>query len=269
MNIHFTEKRIFDILVKSSLFHVEFGSSLYDLKHENSDTDIIYIYPDTISEIFSFHRIHHQFQYKENNIDHIFVSLQTFLRNLINGDSTINFEILYSDKFKKSEISWIYFYKEDFISYSLINSYLGMAKRDLNYVDENNERNPLNKKKIIHSFRGITFARNLLNKEFDLKDHRIKNFYHDFSFQLMKVIKKDLERERLDLTFLLREKYKKNQIPLFGEIKFLSELNEKLRIFMRSQKFIDKQIFLTEIEKEIETKLLYSYENGISYEKKT
>ena len=82
-------------LKKATLVEIEVGSKMYGLSHDDSDKDLLCIYATSETEKNSFCLTHHQIQYKDeiNRIDYIFVNIHNFLRNSLNGDSTINFEV--------------------------------------------------------------------------------------------------------------------------------------------------------------------------------
>ena len=97
MNIHFEDKDLFEQLKRESLVKVKVGSHLYGMETDESDVDYLYIYlkPENMKDSFIWE--HHQLQYKEDGVDHNFVDLHTFIRNILTGDSTINFEVLHSN----------------------------------------------------------------------------------------------------------------------------------------------------------------------------
>lgn len=103
MNIHFTNKVLKKELDKSTIFEIEIGSGMYNLKTSESDTDILKIYLECSLNMTSVIKNHHQFQYKDeqNNIDYIYTSLQQFIANILSGDSTVNYEVLYSERFRE------------------------------------------------------------------------------------------------------------------------------------------------------------------------
>jgi predicted nucleotidyltransferase len=167
MNIHI-DKKTFDSLLKSTIFRVKIGSSMYGNTHKDSDTDYLNIYVESKEELQFFSRTHHQFQYKEDNIDHNFVSLESFIHNALNGDSTINFECLFSDELKNSELSFLYDMRNEFINYKIVKSYLGIARRDyrsLRLLKTNKEKY----KKIGHIYRGLNFSIKILDTKFSPK----------------------------------------------------------------------------------------------------
>lgn len=180
MNIHFDDKYQFDSLRANTLIQKEFGSILYGLEDSESDVDIMNVYLHDDMELFTNH---HQFQYKNEGTDYIFTSYKQFLRNLMSGDSSINFEILMSNAF---EGNILHSFKDEFITYQIIRGYLGFARRDLEQFNKNKLKGvkytdrSINKK-IIHGIRSYMFADRLMKKvldgeEFSMKSSHLNHF---------------------------------------------------------------------------------------------
>ena len=172
MNIHFTNEKLFDTLNDNTIIKIRVGSHMYGLDNKNSDIDYLSIYLENYDNRNSFMWEHHQLQYKKNNIDFNFTTLQTFIRNALTGDSTINFEVIHSEDLKNSKLSWLYARRNDFRNYNIIKSYLGIAKRDHKFwiKDTNNFKNHTSEtnKKLAHFVRGVIFAKNLFDNNFSL-----------------------------------------------------------------------------------------------------
>ena len=160
MNIHFTDKKLKEELDQSTIFEIEVGSGMYRLKTSESDTDILKIYLDGSLNLTSITPNHHQLQFNdtENNIDYIYTSLGQFVKNIISGDSTINYEVLQHPDFRE-QFKDLYFFVNTIDKINTIKSYLGMAKRDIKSL----KKEPSNKK-AYHIERGIWFAESILNK---------------------------------------------------------------------------------------------------------
>lgn len=267
MNIHFKDENLFELLKSKSLLRIRFGSNLYGTMDENSDTDYLYIYRTSESEMNSFLNSQHQLQYKEvlngNSIDHNFVSLHTFIRNLINGDSTVNFEVLFSEDMKNSlylDFLWEMRYK--FINYSIIRSYLGLARRDLKLLSKQRTLKDKNKA-ALHAYRGFRFAQCL--------------YEHPFGFmnelRSVKEFKKNFSIENSDSGKTLRE--------LTGMISQLREIfnldwNVKMNKYISEQNSVLLDSYITSLiqskewqEKSwnLDMRVFYnSYENWIDYD---
>jgi len=164
-----------------------FGSALYKTNIKNSDTDLFHIIatPQNISS--SFLPLTQSLQYKENKKDHIFSTPQAFIHNLITGESTINFELLFEPQFKAGPLGFISSLSEE-ITYTTLKSYLGLIKRDFRQFSENRE------KKLYHALRGLwTFEQLRANQyQNDLSTSPIYEL-------LMKIRHKELGPKDLDL----------------------------------------------------------------------
>lgn len=171
MNIHFTSKELKEQLDKSTIFEIEVGSGMYGLKTSESDTDILKIYLEGSLNLTSITNNHHQLQYNdtENNVDYIYTSLGQFVKNIISGDSTINYEVLQHPEFKK-KFPNLFFFVNKLDKINTVKSYLGMAKRDLKMI-----KNNFSNKKLYHIGRGVLFAEAVLNS-IDIFDAISENY---------------------------------------------------------------------------------------------
>lgn len=166
MNIHITDEKLINALDKSILAKVVVGSHMYGTNNAESDTDYLCIYATSNEELFSFIQTHHQFQVKTTDSDFNYVSLHTFLKNILNGDSTINFEVVQSGILKGTELDWLDKYKDAFKTYTVIRSYLGLCRRDIkHFYKEASDRDK--KKRLGHVIRGYIYAKHLINHTFD------------------------------------------------------------------------------------------------------
>lgn len=176
MNIYINKEEK-ENLEKSKILSIKVGSHLYNLNNSSSDTDILSIYASKEDDLHSLVNIHHQFQYKEENIDFLYCSLQLFVRNILSGDSVLNFESLYSFEFEKcKELSWLYNLKDNFISYTLIKAYLGFARRDIKQFKKDK-----NHKKLFHALRGLKIAQAMIKGSGYSNDYRYlgENIYSE------------------------------------------------------------------------------------------
>lgn len=154
MNIHFTDKTLKQQLDQSTIFEIEIGSGMYGLKTPESDTDILKIYLEGSLNLTSITNNHHQLQYcdTENNIDYIYTSVGQFIKNIISGDSTINYEVLQHPEFKKKFYN-LFFFVNKLDKINTVKSYLGMVKRDIKALKKEHSN-----KKAYHIQRGVLFA---------------------------------------------------------------------------------------------------------------
>lgn len=163
MNIHI-DSNTHLLLQRRAIVQIPIGSRMYKISDADSDTDILCIYAPTRAEISSVIQTHHQLQYKDEGrkTDYIYTSLPQFLRNLINGDSTINFEALFHPKMAEGMMNKIWRQRYEFITYNLIKCYLGMAKRDLKQIRSlNTDKEKWDK--LVHVVRGTEIAGLLLD----------------------------------------------------------------------------------------------------------
>jgi predicted nucleotidyltransferase len=202
---------------------------------------------------------------KKNNKDYLFSSLHLFLRNLISGDSCINFEVLHTDSIKNSSLSFLHQNREEFYNYNIAKAYLGFAKRDLkNIIHENNF---INYKKLSHVVRSVTTCEAILNKNYD------NHFSHyQQEYNLMKSLKDQKTNNAHDLIKLYEEKTTtlRNQINNLLENKkivralkvdFMASLDIWLEDLVNSNDYIQKRNHLT-IDKTLYYKVL---EEGLKY----
>lgn len=196
MNIHLDKEEFLDISNKKSFGRFIVGSKLYGVDNRNSDTDVLNITHSFSNLAFSAFGNHHQFQYKGDNTDFLFVDIVTFIKNLVSGDSTINYELLFSEEFGNSELSWLSDIKDSFRTYNVVKSYCGMVERDIKHFSKRSESDKLSG--IVHIKRGILFANNILhNEKLDFGSLREFKFNNDVDYTNAKetndFLKKSLE----------------------------------------------------------------------------
>lgn len=217
MNIHFQNQELLEQLNNNVIFKIEVGSIFYDLKNELSDTDYLCIYIDSIYNKGTFNSNHH-LQYNDviNNTNYIYCTIEQFVANILNGDSTVNYEVSKTEEFKEKfpELYLELYFKNVFI----IKSYLGLVKRDLKKLKQN-----YSGKLASHFIRGLIFAEKIISHlKIDLEVEEIKFL-------------KELKEEKNILSLEKIEKYEKQ----------MNDLRENLKI-----EKIDLVKFY-EIEKEV------------------
>ena len=265
MNIHFTDNNLFQTLKANSLFSIQIGSHLYGLNTKDSDCDILYIVADSVQMNHSFLWEHHQLQYKENNCDHIFTSLKQFIRNLITGDSTINFEVIHSQELAGSSLKFLYENRLMFYNYQITKSYLGLARRDIKQVDNN--KNYTNLKKLSHAYRGLVTSYGILNKNYsndfinyqnkfqEIKDLKFSNFNGDMVY-LISYLHNEIDMARDQLNNLFNQ-HKINRIM---SLENMAKLDQCLEEIQKSEEYLSRANY------SIDKKLYYNVlENGLKY----
>lgn len=270
MNIHIKDENLFKNLKAASLFSCEFGSKLYKTNDSQSDTDIHYIYCTSDNELKSFTRSHHHLQYKENGVDHIFVSLHTFMNNILKGDSTVLFELLFTDNFKASPLEFLNDIRNSFINYPIIRSYLGLANRDHKYYHKKvTHRDQI--KTISHIYRGYFFAKSLLENNFSLVN---KDFLEVFAI-LKQIGETDFKEKKKHLTAAhnlvsnlrieLNDKFNNGNLdlPRFMLVENQAILDICIKILMNSNAWQTRVKFLDTFDMNI---FYETFENYITYE---
>jgi hypothetical protein len=167
MNILFKDEDLFIKLRSHSIYSAIVGSRMYGMFDKLSDIDHLYILPTPNYVLNDLFKTHHQLQYKEKGQDHVFVFLDTFLKNIFNGDSTINFEV-FQEIVEGSHLDWLRSYRKDLYTYTIIKSYLGFAKRDIKYFPYDKDLRA-KRRKLKHIYRGYLSAKLILEGTFDVK----------------------------------------------------------------------------------------------------
>lgn len=272
MNIHFKDKKYFETLKSAALLRIEVGSSMYLLNDRNSDIDYLYILPNSEFEEYALINSHHQFQFKENNIDHNFTNIRNFLNNALKGESSINFECINSNLLKGTCLEFLYNNRAFFNNYNIIRGYLGFARRDFKfYYRESEERD--RKKKLIHIWRGYFFAKSILENKFELINNDLlekANEIRNIKFDINKT--KDLDNSaksamllisglRDELNSLLNSK----SITKVMNVSNQTSLNLSIKDLYKSDEYNYKKSLIVEPD-EIKAEIFNVNENWVSYE---
>lgn len=173
MNIHFSEQNTFESLMNSTIAKIEFGSVHYGTKTDTSDTDYLCVYAPSHTQDMSFIWDHHNLQYKTNNEDYIFITIDNLIRNLIKGDMPSLFEVIHDPEIQKTPLCWLYNRRNWFYTYQTVKSYLGYAKRDLKYSLRDNKR-------LCHSYRSIHAAKQVLQGKYRNPINEISNTHREY-----------------------------------------------------------------------------------------
>lgn len=163
MHIKITKEQ-HERLISSNCMITEFvyGSHLFDMVNENSDTDILRIYDPTKvfnnADLLLIDHLPniHSFQYDdvENNTQILWLTNKQFWYGVATGDGIINIDICLF--YKLSTI-------EEMFTYNIIKAYLGVAKRDL--------KQHTKPKKLFHAHKSLYIAQSLMSKEMPSKDN--------------------------------------------------------------------------------------------------
>lgn len=126
------------------------GSRMYGTNTPESDIDYLYVYED-FEEVAPFLPNKHQFQYKEEGVDHIYTSGTQFFKNLVTGESTINADVIMFAYPMKDENKL-----KMVRTYKVVRAYLGMARRDIRQWRAGHH-------KLVHAARGLHCAEFLMD----------------------------------------------------------------------------------------------------------
>lgn len=264
MNIHITDKVLVDNLKNATIVKVVVGSHMYGTNNKNSDIDYLYIYATSENELLSVINTHHQLQYKEDGIDYLFVSLHTFINNILNGDSPINFEVINSTQLIGTELEWLYEMREYFITYTIIRSYLGICRRDIKHFHKCKTEYE-KKKKLGHIIRGALYAEHMLTYkwDFDAINDRLNTI--EINIEDNKQLR-DWEKKVSNLRNSLNEQFNNGELKYAQKIDVNGgvELMSKLLNYCKSDKFKSKQNKLNDFDL---YNYINSYENWVNYER--
>lgn len=276
MNIHFKEPSLFDRLKSATIARARVGSHLYGSNDEGSDEDFLYIYATSVPELRSFVQTNHQLQYIDGDgNDHNFVSLHSFVRNCLNGDSTINFEVIQSGELLATPLEWLHNMRQYFITYTIMRSYNGLVKRDIKHFSKaQTDRDRT--KRLGHIVRGLHYTNSMLdqvwgfdfdrvNEEFCAEFEGIRKFGVRPPAEMnakLQAYRAAADEQRAVLNGRLESKtlgFAKSLDPLGG-----NALNMMLNMYMDSAEFRGKQDVLSGMDT---TPFINAFENWVTYEK--
>ncbi len=127
-----------NIIISEDLHHklqkhvthtIEFGSGLKGNSDENSDKDLLHIVESADWWVSSPIANQHLLQFKEDNCDHIYCNAHTFVKSILDGDTTIFIEMHRFGALKETNLSFLENYNLTY--YRTLRAYLGISKRDL------------------------------------------------------------------------------------------------------------------------------------------
>ena len=270
MNIHFTDIKLFEALKKATLVKVKVGSQLYGLNDEESDIDFLYIYATSKAELNSFIQTNHQLQYKEAGIDHNFVSVHQFIRNSLNGDSTINYEVIQSDALIGTCLEFLTLNKFMFNTYTIMKSFLGLCNRDIRHFGKA-DTDRKKKKQLMHIIRGYTFAYHILqygeNEMFTFKEicETLQMINERLNMDICNKIVKDYGQKMADCRLIMNDRLDRKVLglPKYMTVVDIGYIDSKLNILMYTAEFQDKQYMLHNFDMQY---FWNAAENWVSYE---
>ena len=262
MNIHFTDKELFEKLKSATIAKCVVGSHMYGTNTETSDTDYLYIYATSENELNSFIKTHHQLQYKEDGIDYNFVSLHNFMNNTLNGDSSINFEVINSDALIGTDLEFLNTYRKSFLTYTIVRSYLGFARRDIkHFFRAETEYDKL--KRLKHIVRGYLYSVDMINGCFDFNDCNKRLLDIELNVSSNKQLK-EYEGLISNLRNELTEKFNGKTLGLAQKFNVEDgiKITKLFTEYCSSESFKNKQNLLKDFDM---TMFINSFENWVEY----
>jgi predicted nucleotidyltransferase len=262
MNIHFDDKELFERLKSATIAKCVVGSHMYGTNTEASDIDYLYIYATSENELNSFIKTHHQLQYKEDGIDYNFVSLHNFMNNTLNGDSSINFEVINSDALTGTDLEFLNTYKNSFLTYTIVRSYLGFARRDIkHFFRAETEYDKL--KRLKHIVRGYLYSVDMINGCFDFNDCNKRLLSIELNVATNKQLK-EYENLISNLRNVLTEKFNGKTLGLAQKFNVEDgiKITKLFTEYCSSESFKNKQNLLKDFDM---TMFINSFENWVEY----
>ena len=253
MNIH-VDKDMFETLIGSTIGSYQFGSTVYGTTTQDSDVDVLHIFVPSLEHEMSYVWDNSMFQYKDGNVDHIFTTIDVFIRNLLIGDSTINFEILHGDIGEFKQLAYLFKNKDMFYNYSIVRAYLGFAKRDLKMAKEGNN-------KLSHAVRGYYAASDIMIGEYGLSfSNELVEFVKDLKGKYDSDLKKSYIGKVERLRDQLNRKLDNGEITRYASPVRLQELDRFVVDLKRSA-------WYNSFRSEYDLAAIYDrLENGVKYD---
>jgi len=255
MNIHFNDRLLLEALNKATIHSQKMGSHLYGLNNEKSDEDTLSVYVDSHRNHSSMMWIHHQLQFKEEGVDRNFCDIKLLARNVLTGDSTVSFEVIWSKDIEHSALGGITEFREDLINFRVIRSYLGLARRDFKSLHKMSSGfrkvDDDVRKKASHFIRGVLFAEQLLAGEFDLT----LGGRNDGRWQVLDKVKNGMADEGIED---LCRQYETTMIDARKTIQLMHDKKE-INIFMEAARLRQFDDFIKD------TIMAHQRETGIDY----
>lgn len=268
MNIHYTNSKLKDQLNQSTILSIKFGSELYNLNGKHSDTDMLHVYAQGKDNLASLINYEHTLQYKENEIDHIYVSLDQFVKSLIKGESTVYFEVLHATAFNK--IAFLTDNKNMFYHYKMMDAYLGLAKRDSKLARREHTEKGSKRKKLSHCLRGVyaydqliqgTYQNSLKESHKEkwqlLWDIKHTNYVNNDNYlQIEEWVSDEIAKRIAEFKYI-----QDNYAQHYFTTQTMLTLNEQLIAYTHSQEYLQVQLDKIDSDEEYANVML----NGISY----
>lgn len=256
MNIIISEE-LHNNLQKYIVSTIEFGSALKGEKNENSDSDYLHIIESVDWMVSSVVANQHLLQFKTENEDHIYCNAHTFVKSLLDGDTTIFLEMHKYGGLNNTCLEFLN--KYNFTFYNTLRAYLGISRRDINDVRKlwKNRDELIRKinKKLKFAEQGVFFVIDYFNINKNLMDDiEFENFLKEF-YMIYEEISKFKESEYVVLS----------KDDHFDKVNSVSRLYNDLIELTRNylNKCIEKKYFNKTFEKEEFLEIVKDLNNNI------
>ncbi len=239
-------------LQKHIVSTIEFGSALKGESTSTSDKDLLHIVKSADWWVSSSVANQHLLQYKTENEDHIYCTAHTFIKSLLDGDSTIFLEMHKYGGLNNTCLEFLN--KYDFVFYRSLRAYLGISRRDIKDIGKlwKNKDTLMRKinKKLKFTQQGIDFVVDHLREKcshLDDFDSFISDYEHHKAFILDNKYSIVSKGEKV---IVLNEKTKYDDFKTISDeyIALITFVREKLTTYIEKkylEKTFDKDTFLS------------------------
>lgn len=275
MNIIISEE-LHNKLQKHIVSTIEFGSALKGEKKKDSDADLLHIVESADWWTSSVVANQHLLQYKTENEDHIYCNAHTFVKSLLDGDTTIFVEMHKHGGLKNTCLEFLE--KYDFTYYRTLRAYLGISRRDIKDVRSlwKNKDTLIRKinKKLKFAEQGIMFVMDYLEKNKDNIDEynefisKFNDIYNIEDFKKgEKYVSVSVDSEFKEVDIITKRfnewlDYIRNNLNKFIEAGYLKKTFEKEEFLILTHdlnKNIKVKSTMNECENEVMTYFYNSY----------
>jgi hypothetical protein len=174
------------------------------------------------------------------------VNIFAFLKNCINGDSVINFEVIHHEEIQHPPLKFLWDLRFSFYNYKIIRSYNGLGRRDIREIPKQVGDYDKNKK-IAHALRCLEFSKLVMDRAFSPKvSEELKNRIQQIKKiqdwkernEISEIVRQDLELSRARITELYSTG--KSSFPSFMTLVDQQKLDSKLNQLISSDLWKEK-----------------------------
>ncbi len=199
MNIYFKDEKLFKKLLSKTILKVEVGSQVYGLG-EDAIPSFVHIYATSKSELYSFLNSYYTFQYESEKENLIFMNIHTFIRNLVTGEYTINFEAIHDKSLAGTELDFLYQNRAQFASYTVLKSYLNFAKVNSKKIQSEKEGDKWSFQ-LIEILRNLRFAESIIDNKFVLNNSSLIEEANEIKAAKFRYNKARLEDIKIEIDY--------------------------------------------------------------------